>query len=156
MAVRDILTLSNPVAPRLIRCLYIVALVLIAVMVVFGLAHGVRIMLRPPLPRPAISASTTAATDTTSQANSAPQPPRPDFTARRQAFQHMMMARRFRRPRGPFGGEFGPGPFPRMPLLSGAAIIFFTLLRGIIVLLVVRILAELALAILAMPRSKEI
>ena len=64
----------------------------------------------------------------------------------------MMMQRRFRRPgmmRAPFG-------FGRNPVLAGAFTIFMTLLRGAIILMVARILAEIGLAVLAMPRRQEI
>ena len=55
MAARDILNLDNSLAARLIRCLYIVALILVAVMVILGLVRGVRVMSRPPFPRPAMA-----------------------------------------------------------------------------------------------------
>jgi hypothetical protein len=149
MAARDILTLDKPIAPRLIRCLYLVALILIAVLVILGIARGVRVMTLSPLPRPAVAAQ-----------NAAPsQPPGPGAMMNpgmmgpgaRQAMREMM-ARRFGR--GPFAMR-GIGPFPRVPVLSGIVIIFFALLRGAVALLVVRILAELGLAILAMPRRAE-
>ncbi len=55
MAARDILNLDNALAPRLIRCLYTAALILITVMVVLGVVRGVRIMSRPPLPPAAMA-----------------------------------------------------------------------------------------------------
>ena len=55
MAARDILTLNTPIASRLIRCLYIVALVLITVLVTLGLIRGIRVMTFSPPPRPAIA-----------------------------------------------------------------------------------------------------
>ena len=64
----------------------------------------------------------------------------------------MMMQRRFRRPgmmRAPFG-------FGRNPMAAGLFAIFFALLRGAIVLMVVRVLAEIGLAVLSMPRRQEI
>jgi hypothetical protein len=65
--------------------------------------------------------------------------------------RRMMMMRRFGRrpPMMPFG-------FGRNPMLAGLWMIFGTLLRGAITLLVVRILAEMGLAVLAMPRRSEI
>ena len=63
--------------------------------------------------------------------------------------RRMMMMRRFGpRPIGPFG-------IGRNPVLAGLWIILGALLHGAIGLLVVRILAELGLAILAMPRHSE-
>jgi hypothetical protein len=63
--------------------------------------------------------------------------------------RRMMMMRRFgRRSIGPF--EIG-----RNPVLGGLWIILGTLLHGAIGLLVVRILAEMGLAVLAMPRRSE-
>ena len=147
MAARDILNLDNALAPRLIRCLYTAALILITVMVVLGVVRGVRIMSLPPL-LPAV------------MANSAPAPAAPDAAAPPQPGmmdpgmnRRMMMDRRFgRRPMGPMG--FGPLPM-RNPMLAGIIVIFGTLLRGTIILMIVRILAEIGLAILAMQRRTE-
>jgi len=147
MAARDILNLDNALAPRLIRCLYTAALILITVMVVLGVVRGVRIMSLPPL-LPAV------------MANSAPAPAAPDAAAPPQSGmmdpgmnRRMMMDRRFgRRPMGPMG--FGPLPM-RNPMLAGIIVIFGTLLRGAIILMIVRILAEIGLAILAMQRRTE-
>jgi hypothetical protein len=44
----------------------------------------------------------------------------------------------------------------RNPMLGGLFVIFGALLRGAIILMIVRILAELGLAVLAMPRRNEI
>jgi hypothetical protein len=144
MAARDILTLDNPMAPRLIRCLYILALILITVMVLLGLVRGVSVMSRPPLPPPAMMGS--AAPGTPDAAS--PQTPRPGMMGMMDR-RRMMMARRFgRRPIGPFG-------IGRNPVLAGGWIILGALLRGAITLLVVRILAEMGLAVLAMPRRAE-
>jgi hypothetical protein len=148
MAARDILALNTNLAPRLIRCLYIVALVLIAVMVVLGVVRGVRIMTRPPMPP--VTMTDNAAPDA-----AAPQPPQPGMTGQRFGDRRMMMERRFGR--RDFGGRrmgmFGMG---RNPMLAGIFVIFGALLRGIIILMIVRILAELGLAVLAMPRRSEI
>jgi hypothetical protein len=48
------------------------------------------------------------------------------------------------------------GRLSRNPMLAGLVIIVSTLLRGAIMLMIVRILAELGLAVLAMPRRTEI
>lgn len=147
MAARDILTLNNSMAPRLIRCLYIAALILITVMVVLGVVRGVRMMSRPPLPPAAVTGS--AAPD----AATAPQ----GMMGRRMGpgmmgpgmNRGMMMNRRFGR--GP--RLFGMG---RNPVLGGLFVILGALLRGVIILMIVRILAEMGLAVLAMPRRSEI
>ena len=157
MAARDILNLDNSLAARLIRCLYIVALILITVMVILGLVRGVRVMSRPPFPRPAMAnaAAPTAAPSTAPDAT-APRPPGPGMMGPGQ--RRMMMGRRFGRPgfRGPRPlGPLGLGPLSRNPIWAGIAIIIGTLLRGAIVLMVVRVLAELGLAVLAMPRRSE-
>ena len=75
MAARDILNLNTSIASRLIRCLYALALILIAVMVILGLLRGVTTMIRTPPPRPAI-AQNQAATPAPDAAQ-APQPPQP-------------------------------------------------------------------------------
>ena len=140
MAVGDILTLKDSMAARLIRCLYVVALILIAVMVVLGVMRGVRIMMRPPMtPMTATSAPPSAQPDQ----QTAPQAAMPN--------RRMMMNRRFRRP-GMMRAPFGLG---RNPAVAGAFAIFFALLHGAIILMVVRILAEIGLAVLAMPRRSE-
>jgi hypothetical protein len=64
--------------------------------------------------------------------------------------RRMMMNRRFGRERG-----FAPFGIGRNPVLAGGWIILGALLRGAITLLVVRILAEMGLAVLAMPRRAE-
>ena len=140
MAAGDIFALNNSVASRLIRCLYIVALILIAIMVVLGVMRGIRIMTFTPRPMTAASAPPSAQADQ----QAAPQAAMPD--------RRMMMQGRIRRPgmmRAPFG-------FGRNPAVAGAFTIFLTLLRGVIILMVVRILAEIGLAVLAMPRRQEI
>jgi len=146
MAAGDIFALNNSLASRLIRCLYIVALILIAIMVILGVVRGIRIMTFTPRPMPAASAPPAPGTIT-------PAPPQGAVPMRPGG--RMMMQRRFRRPRmtGPLG--LGRLPF-RSPLLAGVITIFGTLLRGAIVLMVVRILAEIGLAVLAMPRRQEI
>jgi hypothetical protein len=147
MAARDLLNLNNSIAPRLIRCLYIAALILITVMVLLGVMRGIRIMNRPMMPPAAIT-------------NSAAAPAAPDATTppqgamgQRFADRRMMMDRRFDRSGRRRFGMFGMG---RNPMLGGLFVILGALLRGAIILMIVRILAELGLAILAMPRRSEI
>ncbi len=53
-------------------------------------------------------------------------------------------------------GPMGFGPLPmRNPMLAGVIVIFGTFLRGAIILMIVRILAEMGIAVLAMPRRTE-
>jgi hypothetical protein len=145
MATRDILNLDNSLAPRLIRCLYIVALVLITVMVLLGVMRGVRTMSRPAMPPAAMA-------DSAAPNAAVPVPPPPGMTQR--FGDRRMMGERFGR--RAFGGRrmglFGMG---RNPLLAGLFVILGALLRGAIVLMIVRILAEIGLAVLAMPRRNE-
>ena len=146
MAASDILTLKNPMGARLMRCLYLIALILITIMVLLGLVRGVRTMMRtPPPPRPAMVQNQAPAPDA---AMPAPQPPPPGMMGPRRG--PMTMNRRFgRRPMMPFG-------MGRNPMIAGLWIILGTLLRGAIGLFVVRILAEMGLAVLAMPRRAEL
>jgi hypothetical protein len=128
-------------------------------MVLFGLIRGVRTMMRtPPPPRPVIAQNQAA-----TPAPGATQAPAPNATQARPGMmrnmgpgqRRMMMMRRFApRVRGPLGTGFFL--LPRNPQLAGLAIILFALLRGMIILMVVRILAEMGLAVLAMPRRSEI
>jgi len=151
MAAGDIFALNSSLASRLIRCLYIVAMILIAIMVILGVVRGIRIMTF--MPRPMATAAAPPTPDT-----AAPTPTQGAMPAPRQGAmpmrpgRRMMMMRRFRRPammRAPFG-------FGRNRTLAGIFSIFMTLLRGAIMLMVVRVLAEIGLAVLAMPRRQEI
>jgi hypothetical protein len=144
MATGDIFALNNSMAARLIRCLYIVALILIAIMVILGVMRGIRIMTFTPRPMPAAAGAPPSAQP---GQQVTPQP----GMGQRFGDRRMMMQRRFRRPgmmRAPFG-------FGRNPAVAGVFTIFMTLLRGAIILMVVRILAEIGLAVLAMPRRQE-
>lgn len=146
MATRDILSLDNSLAPRLIRCLYIVALVLITVMVLLGVVRGVRIMSLPAMPPAAMA-------DSAAPNAAMPAPPPPGMTQRFD--DRRMMGERFGR-RGYGGRRMGLFGMGRNPLLGGLFVILGALLRGAIVLMIVRILAEIGLAVLAMPRRSEI
>jgi hypothetical protein len=145
MAARDILNLDNALAPRLIRCLYTAALILITVMVVLGVVRGIRIMSRPAMPPAAIAAAPGMA-----------MPALPPGMAERFGDRRIMGERRF--DRRDFGGRrrFAPFGLGRNPVIAGLFVIFGTLLRGAIILMVVRILAELGIAVLAMPRKSEL
>jgi hypothetical protein len=148
MAARDILTLDHPMAPRLLRLLYGLALILIALGVILGVARGVDLATRmPPLaPLPVTAGSQLPAT--------------PDAGMGRR-FGGLDIDRRGIDRRGmgrPGMGRMDGRPFGinlrRQPLLFGALTIVRTLVMGFVALLVVRILAEMALAVLAI-RSRD-
>lgn len=139
MAASDILSLRVSMGERAIRWLYVLALILIALGVIFGLWRGAMLATRAPLPTPAPIAA-----NTTPPANAMMGP------AAQPGAQAM-------RPVGPRG--FYRRPFDRRfvmmrrhPMRAGIFMIIHTLVRGFIALMVVRILAEMGLAILAMPR----
>jgi hypothetical protein len=145
MAGSTLLNLNGSMAPKLIRILYCIALVLIVLGTLRGVVGGVVTMTRPA-PQMAAAAPADQNAAPTAQAPQNTQPGgmnRPDFGPRR-----------FRRGPG-FGGRRGPmmmgGLLRGMPpAVVGGLRILLALLRGFIVLLVVRVLAEIGLAVLAM------
>jgi hypothetical protein len=150
MAARDILTLKNPMADGIIRLLYTIALILITIGVLMGVGRGIMIMTHAPMHRPAITAPATpesgAATPQAPQtdAQSGAQNARPDF---RQGM------------RGDFRGWHRFGHHHRFGMMMGRSPVGFglmmivgSLLRGLIALLLLRVLAEIGLSILAMPK----
>ena len=149
MAASDILTLKTSMAEGIIRLLYTIALILIGLGVIFGIARGVMILTHTPMQRPAVTSSATppsGAMAQQQQSNPAPQAQpdqnaRPDFRGMRGDFRGW---RRFHH-RGPFG-MMGRSP------MFGLVVIVGALLRGLIALLVVRVLAEIGLAVLALPK----
>ena len=156
MAARDILTLNTPMAERIIRLLYTIALVLIAIGTLFGIGRGVMILTHAPMQRPAItSGANPSGNAVTPQAGTAA----PQADNSQQANNQQEMGRReFRdRMRGDYRGWYGRrhyGPFGMMPRspMFGWVVIIGALLRGLIGLLVLRVLAEIGLAILGMPK----
>jgi len=144
MATRDILTLKTPMGEGIIRLLYTIALILIAIGVLMGLARGVMIMTHAPMQRPAITAPATP------QSGAATPAPQTDAQNARPDFRPGM--------RGDFRGwhRFGHhrrfGMMGHSPAIFGIFMIVRALLGGFIALMVVRVLAELGLSILAMPR----
>ena len=148
MAARDILTLRTNMAEGIIRLLYTIALILIGLGVLFGIARGVMILTHTPMQRPAITSSATppaGATAQQQQSNPAPQAQgdqnaRPDFRGMHRDFRGWH--RFHHRPWGMMG---------RSPLF-GLLVIVGALLRGLIALLIVRVLAEVGLAVLALPK----
>ena len=141
MAASDILTLKTSMAERLIRLLYTIALILIAIGVLMGLGRGVMILTHAPMHRPAMttsatppSAAVTPQTPQTDAQNARPDMHRGDFRG-----WHRFHHRRF-------------GMMGRSPAMFGIFMIVGALLRGLIALLLVRVLAEIGLAVLAIPR----
>ena len=150
MAARDILNLKMPMGERAIRLLYAIALILIGLGVLMGLGRGVAIMTHAPMQRPAV----TAPANTQSGTMAAPQ------TGQNRAMQNARpRGRGFYRDR--FGyrhrhyGMMGRGMIGRSPALFGIFVMIGALVKGLIALLVVRVLAEMGLAVLAMPRRAE-
>jgi len=150
MAARDILTLRTGMAEGIIRLLYTIALILIGLGTLFGIGRGVMILAHTPMQRPAITSSATPPSGAMAQQqpnNAAPQA-QPDQNARPD-FRGMR--------RGEFRGwhRWGHhrhwGMMGRSPMF-GLVVIVGALLRGLIALLIVRVLAEMGLAVLAMPR----
>ena len=139
MAATDILSLKTSMAERAIRWLYALALILIALGVIFGVWRGAMLASRAPMTNPpAMAANTNApANAMTAQA------PQPSAQAMRpmgpRGFYHRGFERRFFMMR-------------RHPMRAGIFMIIGALVRGFIALMIVRILAELGLSILAMPR----
>ena len=139
MPASDIVTLRTSMGERAIGWLYALALILIALSVIFGIWRGVMIASRQPMTNPAaVSANTN--------------PPANAMTGQAPAPQRGALARRPFSPgfRGPGRGRFF-FMARRNPVQAGILMIIFTLIRGFVALMVVRILAELGLAILAMP-----
>jgi hypothetical protein len=156
MAARDIVTLRTPMAEGIIRLLYTIALILIALGVLFGIARGVMIMTHAPMHRPAITSSATPPSGAMAQQqqNNPAAQAQPDQNARPDFRDGMH--RDFRGWRGFHHRRFGmTGPgrmMGRSPALFGVFVIVGALLRGLIALLIVRVFAEMGLAVLAMPR----
>ena len=126
----DILNLSNSMGERAIRWLYTIALILIALGVIWGVRGGVLLMMRDPMPPPAVTASADAGAQAT-----APQPQQGAQDAR---------------PRGPRGMYRSPAERRffmqrRHPMPAGAFMVVSALVRGLVTLLIVRILAEIGL-----------
>jgi hypothetical protein len=146
MAARDILTLKTPMAEGIIRLLYTIALIFIALGVVMGLARGAMIMTHAPMQRPAMMAPATPQSGTAAT----PQAPQTDAQNASPDFRPGM--------RGDFRGwhRFGHHRYGMMmgrsPAMFGLFMIVRALLGGFIALMIVRILAEMGLAVLAMPR----
>ena len=149
MAARDILNLRTSMAEGIIRLLYTIALILIGLGVLFGIGRGVMILTHAPMQRPAITSTATPPSGAMAQQqdNAAPQA-QPDQNAgpgmrdgMRRDFRGW---NRFHHHR--HWGMMGHSP------MFGLLVIVGALLRGLIALLIIRVLAEIGLAVLAMPK----
>lgn len=155
MAARDILTLNTPMAERIIRLLYTIALVLIAIGTLFGIGRGVMILTHTPMQRPAITSGANPSGNAVTPQSGATTP---GADNQQQADNQQMGRREFRdRWRGDHRGWYGRrhyGPFGMMPRspMFGLVVIIGALLRGLIGLLIVRVLAEMGLAVLSLPK----
>lgn len=140
MAATDILSLKNTMGERAIRWLYALALILIALVTIFGIVRGVMIASHPPMTNPpAVTANANPPANTMTPA----QPAQPNAQAMRPMG-----------PRGFYGRGFGHRFFMMRhhPMRAGIFMIVGALLRGFIALMIVRILAEMGIAILGMPK----
>jgi hypothetical protein len=151
MSARNILTLSKPMAPCLIQILYWIALVFILLGVLHGVARGVWTMNRQMPPHsPAISQSSS-----TPNAMSPGAPP----VGWHAGWQHHH-GQGFGNPgfQGPGISGYRPRGFMMMrhmpPPVRGSLRILLAFLRGLVMVMVVRVLAEIGTAILAM-KAKE-
>ena len=148
MAARDILTLKTPMAEGIIRLLYTIALILIGLGTLFGIGRGVMILTHTPMQRPAITSSATPPSGAMAQQQGTPAPQaqpdqnaRPDFRGMRRDFRGWHR----------WGHHRHWGMMGRSPMF-GLVVIVGALLRGLIALLIVRVMAELGLAVLALPK----
>lgn len=134
--------LDRPIAPQLIQILYGIALAVIALILVAGIVRGVWLMTSPPLPGNAPPMAATA--------------PGPAAAGPSQQRPQLMPRRVFHR--GPMMDRFGRGPgFARRlpPVAQGGFLILLAVIRALVAWLVVRILAEMGLAILSL-RSRPV
>lgn len=141
MAVRDIVTLDTDIAPKLLRILYPLALILISLMLLVGVAQGIRTITSPP--RPPMMAGTTTP-PATPQSGMLQPPPMPGI-----------MGRGMMGPRDTYGRRLfrrTPGLRAANPVLAGTFLIVRAMVMAAILIMVVRILAEMALAVLALPK----
>jgi hypothetical protein len=195
----NLFNLDQPVAPRFIRVLYIIAVVIVAIGMIRGVVGGVMTIIHPPMPRadraaaivpppgaPANADVTTAAPNAApADANATPAPaagtnaasvapPAPAANANaapvapprvargqgrggRAGFNRGLQDRRFAmrggmRRRGMMMGgmmrRLGPTGF-------GIFRIVAALVRGIILIMILRVLSEVGLAVLAVGRRAK-
>ena len=130
MAIRDIVTLDKSFAPCLLRILYPLALALIGLAMLLGVAQGIRVITRPPMTPPPVAQGLPG--------NAEQMRPPPGMMMGPRAIERRRMMRGMR------AGN---------PVLAGSFIILRTLLGGAILMMVVRILSEMALAVLRLPKG---
>lgn len=135
-----LLNLNKPLGPCLVQALYCIALVLIALGLLRGIVGGVRVMSAAP---PAV---VSAAAVPQAAIPAAPAPP-PAFVGGERRYPGF----------GPRGRRFPGPPRPMMGMLRGAPApvlgalrILGALFAALVAFMVVRVLAEIAGAILAM------
>jgi hypothetical protein len=147
MSAANILNLNQPMGAKLIRILYCIALVVIALATLSGMVGGVRTMLRPP---PMAQTATAAPIGQPPAPPDAANPNRPDFGPGE--FRRGRPGMRGPRMDGPMRMRrpFVIGGMVLPPPVSGALRILLALLRGLIAIMIVRVLAEIGTAILAM------
>ncbi len=156
MSVSNILTLKKSMGPCLIKALYWIALVIILLGVLHGVARGVWIMTHQmPHQPPAVTQSSSTSSSSTPNAMSPGSAPDARQTMWHRHFGQGYGNRGFR---GPGFRHFRPGGFMMMghlsPPVRGSLFILLTLFRGLITVMLVRILAEIGNAILAMNGKK--
>lgn len=143
----SVFNLDKPIGPCLIRALYCVALVVIALGLLREVVGGVRMMSGPPAPAMAMAGPPS------SPAMGAPaNPPPPLVGGERRGPGFGPPPRRYRGPPFTRPGFMMGGPMLRgwPPAALGALRIVLALLRALVVGMVIRVLAEIGLAVLAM------
>ena len=155
-----LLSLNSSLAPRFIKILYIIALIFIALGVILRVGHGVIRITHPPVHHAAMAAmagqmpSANQSTPATSQSAAPGSRIRRDGQPGQVGFGNKHFgARRFH---GPRLGLLSAVPTDQRPLVFGIFRILFALIWGAIAVMVVRVLAELAIAVLTLstkPRT---
>jgi len=141
---------GRPLARCAIRFLYCVGLVLIALMLVRGVVVGVRAMSGPP---PAATGAMMPGASQPPPGSSAAAPAGPQMMRPDTMRPGMMRPGFMRNPmrRGPLG--LGPWARALPPPVIGLILILLAALRAAVMWAVIRVLAEVALAILDMARK---
>ena len=146
MAARDILNLGTPMAEGIIRLLYTIALILIGLGTLFGIGRGVMILTHAPMQRPAITSTATPPSGATAEQQGNPAPQAQGDQSTRQDFRGMRRDYRGWHRHHRHWGMMGRSPWFGLVVIIGA------LLRGLIGLLIVRVMAEIGLAVLSLPK----
>jgi hypothetical protein len=146
-----ILSLNSSLAPRLIRILYIVAVIFIAIGVLLRVGQGVMRIAHPPLHH-ATTAAAAGEAPGTDQSTTATRPSAVTGSSVREDGRMGFGHRRFdtHRFHGPRLRLLRVVPRDQRPLVFGIFRIVFALIWGTIAVMVVRVLAELANAVLTL------